>query len=73
MDARTSSSGGLFVNLAGVGVVVAGLPVNACALSRFGRLPGGLDFGVRRTRVFIPLTSMLNVSLVPSLFMCTSS
>ncbi|MCA1564066.1 MAG: DUF2905 domain-containing protein [Acidobacteria bacterium] len=64
MDAR---GGGLFVILVGVAVVVVGLLVYAGALSWFGRLPGDLNFGGRRTRVFIPLTSMLIVSLVLSL------
>ncbi|HZG51871.1 MAG TPA: DUF2905 domain-containing protein [Pyrinomonadaceae bacterium] len=66
MDAR---SGGLLVVLVGVGVVVVGLLVYAGALSWFGRLPGDLNFGGERTRVFIPLTSMLIVSLVVSLVM----
>ncbi|HEX8635649.1 MAG TPA: DUF2905 domain-containing protein [Pyrinomonadaceae bacterium] len=64
MDAR---SGGLLVVLVGVGIVVVGLLVYAGALSWFGRLPGDLNFGGERTRVFIPLTSMLIVSLVLSL------
>jgi hypothetical protein len=71
MDARSSSSSGvgLFVILVGVAVVVVGLLVYAGALSWFGRLPGDLNFGNQRTRVFIPLTSMLIVSLVLSLVM----
>ncbi|HEV2881362.1 MAG TPA: DUF2905 domain-containing protein [Pyrinomonadaceae bacterium] len=69
MDVRSSSSGvGLFVILVGVAVVVVGLLVYAGALSWFG-LPGDLNFGNQHTRVFIPLTSMLIVSLVLSLVM----
>ena len=60
---------GLFVIFAGAAVVVLGLLVYAGALSWFGRLPGDLNFGSERTRVFIPLTSMLIVSLVLSLVM----
>jgi uncharacterized membrane protein len=66
MDARGV---GLFVILIGVAVVVVGLLVYAGALSWFGRLPGDLSFGGERTRVFIPITSMLIVSLVLSLVM----
>jgi hypothetical protein len=66
MDAR---GGGLLVIFVGVAVVVIGLLVYAGALSWFGRLPGDLSFGSERTRVFIPLTSMLIISLVLSLVM----
>jgi hypothetical protein len=66
MDARGA---GLFVIIIGAGVVVIGLLVYAGALSWFGRLPGDLSFGGERTRVFVPVTSMLIVSLVLSLVM----
>jgi hypothetical protein len=39
------------------------------ALSWFGRLPGDIRFGGERARVYIPITSMLIVSLVLSLIM----
>ena len=65
-----AQSSGLFVVLIGVAVVVVGLLIYAGALSWFGRLPGDLRFGeTTRTRVFIPITSMLIVSLVLSLIM----
>jgi hypothetical protein len=60
-------SGGLLVILIGAGIVVVGLLIYAGALSWFGRLPGDLNFGTERTRVFIPITSMLIVSLILSL------
>ena len=66
MDAR---GGGLLIILVGVAIVVVGLLAYAGALSWFGRLPGDLSFGGERTRVFIPITSMLIVSLVLSLVM----
>ncbi|HZH31405.1 MAG TPA: DUF2905 domain-containing protein [Pyrinomonadaceae bacterium] len=66
MDAR---GGGLFVVLIGVAVDIIGLLIYTGALSWFGRLPGDLNFGGERTRVFIPLTSMLIISLVLSLVM----
>jgi hypothetical protein len=58
---------GLFVIFTGVAIAIVGLLVYAGALSWFGRLPGDLQLGGERTRVFIPLTSMLVVSLVLSL------
>ena len=65
MDSRS----GLFVILIGAGIVVVGLLIYAGAFSWFGRLPGDLNFGGERMRVFIPVTSMLIVSLVLSLLM----
>lgn len=55
--------------LVGVGavVVVLGLLVATGALSWFGRLPGDIRYEGERTRVFIPITSMIIVSLVLSL------
>ncbi len=53
----------------GVAVIVIGLLVYSGALAWFGRLPGDIRFGGERTRVFIPITSMLIVSLVLSLIL----
>lgn len=50
----------------GVVVIVAGVLVRVGALSWFGNLPGDLRFESGRTRVFIPFTSMLLVSIVLS-------
>ncbi len=54
--------------LVGIGllVVVIGGLAWAGLLSWFGRLPGDLRFGGGGTRVFIPITSMLLISLVLS-------
>ena len=38
-------------------------------LNWFGRLPGDIRFEGERTKVFIPITSMLLVSLVVSLLL----
>ncbi|HEY0100477.1 MAG TPA: DUF2905 domain-containing protein [Pyrinomonadaceae bacterium] len=62
-------SSGLFVVVVGFVIVGLGLLMWAGALSWFGRLPGDLRFGGERTRVFIPITSMLIVSLLLSLIM----
>ena len=61
--------GGLFVIMLGVAVIVVGLLIYTGALSWFGRLPGDIRFGGERARVYIPITSMLIVSLVLSLIM----
>jgi hypothetical protein len=58
---------GLLVILIGVGVIVVGLLIYAGALSWFGRLPGDIRYQGEHTRVYIPITSMLLVSLVLSL------
>ncbi|MDQ3686407.1 MAG: DUF2905 domain-containing protein [Acidobacteriota bacterium] len=62
-------SSGLLIVVLGVAVVVIGLLVMTGGLSWFGRLPGDIQFGSERTRVYIPLASMLLVSLVLSLLL----
>jgi hypothetical protein len=51
----------------GLVLVVIGLLAWTGALSRLGRLPGDLRFGGGNVRVYIPITSMLLVSLVASI------
>ncbi len=58
---------GSMVIIVGLCAVVIGLLMMTGALSWFGRLPGDFQFGGERTRVYIPLASMLLVSLVLSL------
>jgi uncharacterized membrane protein YidH (DUF202 family) len=62
-------STGLLVILLGVGVIVVGLLIYAGALSWFGRLPGDIRYEGANTRVYIPIVSMIVVSLVLSLVM----
>jgi hypothetical protein len=62
-------AGGLFVIMLGIAVIAVGLLIYTGALSWFGRLPGDIRFGGDRARVYIPITSMLIVSLVLSLIM----
>ena len=50
-------------------MVVLGLLIYSGGLSWFGRLPGDLRFGSGRVQVYIPITSMLLVSLALSLLM----
>ncbi len=55
---------GLLVVAAGVFVVVIGLLIYSGALSWFGRLPGDIRYESGNVRVYVPLVSMLLVSLV---------
>ena len=55
--------------LAGIILVVIGVVLHTMPwlLSWFGRLPGDIRYGSGQTRVFIPLTSMIIVSLILTL------
>jgi DUF2905 family protein len=54
-----------------VGLVIAVVGVLAWsgALAWFGRLPGDVRIGGEQTRVYIPITSMLIVSIVLSVLL----
>ena len=58
---------GLIVIALGVGAVVVGVLIWVGAFSWFGRLPGDIRIEGETTRVYIPLVSMLVVSLVLTL------
>lgn len=62
-------SAGLILIVLGVGVVVVGLLVYAGALSWFGRLPGDIRYESDNVRVYVPIVSMLIVSVVLSLLL----
>jgi membrane protein DedA with SNARE-associated domain len=64
MDARAA---GLLVAAVGLVVVVVGLLIWAGLLGWFGRLPGDIRIEREHTRVYIPLVSMLLLSVVLSL------
>ncbi len=55
---------GLIIILLGVLAVVAGLVIWSGGLSWFGRLPGDIRIEGERTRVYIPIVSMIVVSVV---------
>lgn len=65
----TYRSIGLMVIVAGVCVIVFGLLIFSGGLSWFGRLPGDIRYESERVRVYIPITSMLLISLALSLIM----
>jgi 1-acyl-sn-glycerol-3-phosphate acyltransferase len=64
-----TSQGGLGPLLVGVGVVfvLVGLLVWSGALGWFGRLPGDIRIERESARVYLPIASMLVVSVVLSL------
>jgi hypothetical protein len=64
MEAR---SVGLLIALLGGCAVVVGLLIASGALGWFGNLPGDLRIRTDNVRVYVPLTSMLLVSLVLTL------
>lgn len=61
MDTRTL---GLIIVGIGAAVVVIGLLIAAGLFDWVGKLPGDLRFESERTRVFIPIGSMIVISLV---------
>ncbi|KKC06053.1 DUF2905 domain-containing protein [Mycobacterium nebraskense] len=58
---------GLFIVMAGILVVVLGILVWIGGLSWFGRLPGDIRIERGNVRVYIPLVSMLLVSVAATL------
>ncbi len=58
---------GLLVILGGVCVVFAGLLIYTGWLSWFGRLPGDIRYESDQVQLYVPIVSMLIVSLVLSL------
>ncbi len=53
----------------GVVVVLVGLVATTGARSWFGRLPGDIRYSSGNTRVFVPITTMIIVSVALSLIM----
>ncbi len=58
---------GTAIVVAGLVIVVIGIFVGRGWLSWFGRLPGDIRIENESTRVYVPLTSMLLVSLALTL------
>ena len=60
--------GRLLITL-GIAAIVVGLLVRGGALGWFGNLPGDIRIESDRTRVYLPITSMLIVSVVLSVLL----
>lgn len=58
---------GLILIILGACVVIVGLLIYSGALSWFGRLPGDIRYKGDNVQVFVPIVSMLIISLVLSL------
>ena len=58
---------GLIVVVGGVFIVVVGLLIYAGALSWFGRLPGDIRYESGNVRVYVPIVSMLLLSVALAL------
>jgi hypothetical protein len=66
MDTR--SLGLLIVGLGAV-LIIVGLLIWTGAFSWFGRLPGDIRIETERIRIFIPITSMIIVSIALTLIL----
>ncbi len=55
---------GTLLVLVGLGVALIGVLVASGAMGWFGRLPGDVRIEDESTRVFVPITSMIVVSIV---------
>jgi hypothetical protein len=64
-----NASPGPIIVMAGVALVLVGLAVWSGALGWFGRLPGDIRIERDSMRIYIPLVSMLVISVVLSLLM----
>ncbi|HET9479120.1 MAG TPA: DUF2905 domain-containing protein [Pyrinomonadaceae bacterium] len=62
-----SRSVGLLVVIGGVLVILVGLLIYSGALNWFGRLPGDIRYESGSVRVYIPIVSMLLISVVLTL------
>ena len=58
---------GLLVIGAGICLVLIGLLIYSGGLNWFGRLPGDIRYEGERTHIYVPIVSMLLVSIVLSL------
>ena len=60
---------GLLIVFGGICLVVIGLLVSSGVFNWFGRLPGDIRYEGENTRVYIPIVSMLIISIALSLLL----
>lgn len=58
---------GIFVVAGGICLVVIGLLIYSGGFNWFGRLPGDIRYESERTHIYVPLVSMLLISLALNL------
>ncbi len=63
----SSTSIGLTIIIVGLAIVAIGILFAIGALSWFGRLPGDIRIEGDSVRVFVPITSMLLISVILTL------
>jgi hypothetical protein len=65
----TSNPAGPILVMAGVAIIVVGLLVWGGGFGWFGRLPGDIRIERESVRIYIPLVSMLVISIVVSVLL----
>jgi hypothetical protein len=63
VDARAA---GLIIVVVGVAAIVIGLVVMTGSLSWVGRLPGDIRYSSGNTRIYVPITTMILLSVALS-------
>lgn len=58
---------GLWVIVGGVCLILVGFLIYSGGLNWFGKLPGDIHYESERTQIYVPIVSMLLVSLALSL------
>lgn len=62
-------STGILIIVGGACLILIGLLVYSGLFNWFGRLPGDIRYEGERTRVYVPIVSMLIISLILSLIL----
>lgn len=60
---------GVLVVVGGICLILVGFLIYSGGLNWFGRLPGDIRYEGERTRVYVPIVSMLIISVVLSLIL----
>ena len=58
---------GVIITMAGIAIVIVGILLWAGGLSWFGRLPGDIRIERGNVRVYVPVVSMLLISVAASI------
>ena len=60
---------GVIITMAGIAIVIVGILLWAGGLSWFGRLPGDIRIERGNVRVYVPVVSMLLISVAASILL----